>query len=71
MTSILSTDSGCHYPAWVNWVAQDENGSWWGFSVEPLQYDQGWYENEVGSYILLKKTEPNKNWQHSLHRIKN
>ncbi len=58
-----------NYPSWVNWIAQDEDGSWWGFSVEPLKYDRGWYENEVGQYILLKKDKPNKEWAHSIIKI--
>ena len=35
-------------PAWVRWLAQDSDGTWWGYSVEPLRNDNGWYENEVG-----------------------
>ncbi len=49
-----------NYPAWVNWIAQDEDGHWWGFSVEPLKYEHGWYENEVGDYILLEKGKADK-----------
>jgi len=58
-----------NYPNWVNWLAQDEDGYWWGFSVEPLKNHQGWYENEVGGYILLEKDKPNKNWGNSLTKI--
>ena len=36
---------------WVHWLAQDADGAWWGFEVEPLMHDSGWYENEVGRYI--------------------
>ncbi len=59
------------FPDWVNWIAQDEDGHWWGYSVEPLQHDHGWYENEVGNYILLTKEAPNKHWKQSLQKIKN
>ena len=31
-------------PDWVRWVAQDGSGVWWGYSVEPLRNDNGWYE---------------------------
>jgi hypothetical protein len=55
-------------PGWVNWVAQDETGCWWGYSVEPLRYDHGWYENEVGDYIRLGFTEP-RDWAGSLYRV--
>ena len=56
-------------PNWVKWIAQDENGNWWGFSVEPLEHSSGWYENEVGEYVLLFKDEPNYNWKLSLQKI--
>jgi len=36
------------YPSWVNWLAQD--GAWWAYEVEPLQFHKGWYENEIGRY---------------------
>jgi hypothetical protein len=56
-------------PAWVNWIAQDKDGSWWGYSVEPLRNDRGWYENEVGSYRRLGHTVP-ANWSTSLVRVR-
>ncbi|MCW8930688.1 MAG: hypothetical protein OQL19_10665 [Gammaproteobacteria bacterium] len=56
-------------PNWVNWKAQDANGSWWGFEVEPLQNHQGWYENEVGQYIKLYDDIPNPEWQNTLLKI--
>ena len=40
-------------PRWVNWIAQDKSGAWWGYSVEPLRNDHGWYENEVGEYLAV------------------
>ena len=55
-------------PDWVNWVAQDENGVWWGYSAEPLRNDHGWYENEVGEYLRLGVTEP-IHWANSLLRV--
>ena len=54
---------------WVNWVAQDADGAWWGYSVEPLQHHSGWYENEVGETILLKKDNPNPDWKNTLSQI--
>lgn len=56
-------------PDWVNWIAQDSDGAWWGYSVEPLQHHQGWYENEVGQIIKLADDLPNHNWQDSLRQI--
>jgi len=55
-------------PAWVNWVAQDGDGYWWGYSVEPLRNDTGWYENEVGERVRLGQTMPD-NWETSLRAV--
>jgi hypothetical protein len=57
-----------HIPDWVLWVAQDRSGIWWGYSVEPLRSDNGWYENEVGNHIELGETSPDK-WQQSLRKV--
>ncbi|WP_455375565.1 hypothetical protein [Kaarinaea lacus] len=60
-------------PNWVLWIAQDENGAWWGYECEPLQHDTGWYENEVGRRIKLQMTKsdlvPNPQWRSSLKKI--
>ena len=55
-------------PDWVHWIAQDRSGVWWGYSVEPLRNDEGWYENEVGDYIRLGHT-PESDWENSLAKI--
>jgi hypothetical protein len=57
-------------PDWVNWLAQDADGTWWGYEVEPLQHFSGWYENEVGQCILLGKGEANRRWQDTLRKKK-
>lgn len=56
-------------PAWVGWIAQDKSGVWWGFEQEPNQGHDFWYENEVGQYLKLFKTEPNADWRKTLQRI--
>ena len=58
-------------PLWVNWLAQDADGSWWGYQVEPLQHHNGWYENEVGKIVKLTITEPNSSWQSTLTKFNN
>ena len=58
-----------HLPEWVNWVAQDASGTWWGYQVEPLENHHGWYENEVGRIIEICHDQPNLNWRDSLQRI--
>jgi len=56
-------------PVWVNWIAQDADGAWWGFSVEPLEAHVFWYENEVGRYVSLGREAPNKDWRNTLQRV--
>jgi len=53
-------------PNWVNWIAQDANGKWWGYSAEPHCFHQGWYENEVGKTVFLAEGSPNPDWQETL-----
>ncbi|WP_455207651.1 hypothetical protein [Kaarinaea lacus] len=56
-------------PDWVNWVAQDPDGAWWGYECEPLQHDNGWYENEVGRNIKLQSAQANARWHSTLRKI--
>ncbi|MDQ7074760.1 MAG: hypothetical protein Q9O24_06310 [Gammaproteobacteria bacterium] len=55
-------------PAWIEWLAQDENGVWWGFECEPNEGDCYWYENEVGRYLKLATGDKNPAWRASLQR---
>jgi hypothetical protein len=55
-----------HMPAWVNWIAQDADGAWWGYEVEPLMHHKGWYENELGRCIKLAHEQANDDWKNSL-----
>ena len=56
-------------PGWVRWIAQDSTGAWWGYSVEPLRNNSGWYENEVGRFARLGATAPS-DWQNYLERVR-
>ena len=60
--------SSIKVPEWVRYIAQDSDGSWWGYSVEPLQNHRGWYENELGKNIKLITTEINEQWQENLFK---
>jgi len=62
----MTTFRGITLPTWIHWLAQDADGTWWGFEVEPNQSHQGWYENELGRYLKLATTAPNPHWQTSL-----
>ena len=59
----------CHIPEWVNWAAQDSNGNWWGYEIEPLRHENGWYENELGRYVLIATRTENDNWRNNLIKI--
>jgi hypothetical protein len=55
-------------PGWVNWIAQDADGAWWGYEAEPNQQHNGWYENEVGRIVRLGTGAPPDDWQQTLKR---
>jgi len=57
-------------PDWVCWIAQDADGSWWGYQVEPNLSHLSWYENEVGNSICLGKRVLKQDWVSTLKRIK-
>ena len=65
--------SSVDLPEWVLWIAQDEDGAWWGYESEPHQHDKGWYENEVGRRIKIQLTKanpvPNPQWRSSLIKV--
>jgi len=57
-------------PDWVCWIAQDADGIWWGYQVEPNLSHLSWYENEVGRCIRLGKRAQNADWDATLKRLK-
>ena len=67
----MSLKNNSELPHWVIWKAQDANGAWWGYSVEPLEFSEGWYENEIGLRIKIKQSQANPNWKNSLLKIIN
>ncbi|MGB5396445.1 MAG: hypothetical protein WBN96_04800 [Gammaproteobacteria bacterium] len=56
-------------PGWVRWVAQDADGTWWGFEHEPHLADTSWYENEVGRQLKLGSSRSNAAWKESLKKL--
>ena len=57
-------------PEWVGWIAQDADGAWWGYEFEPLCFELGWYENELGRRVRLAVGEPNARWSETLTRMR-
>lgn len=58
--------SNVNVPAWVRYIAQDSDGVWWGYSVDPLQNHRGWYENELGKNIKLLHSEVMGDWRENI-----
>ena len=57
-------------PKWVCWLAQDSDGTWWGYEAEPNQSHTGRYENEVGDSMRLGVKPLLSDWKETLRRIK-
>ena len=57
-------------PDWVCWIAQDADGTWWGYQVEPNLSHCSWYENEVADCVKLTKREENTDWALTLQKIR-
>lgn len=54
----------------LRWVAQDENGVWWGFENKPVPGVHGWFDDEEGLKILLKQEQqPNPEWKQTLREL--
>ena len=69
MNKIFNADSS-EIPDWVCWLAQDADGTWWGYEVEPNLSHLSWYENEVGNSVRLEKGAENSDWILTLKRLK-
>ena len=66
MSSLKPDLSSVNVPEWVRFIAQDSDGSWWGYSVDPLQNHRGWYENELGQNVKLLQGKVVGDWRDSL-----
>lgn len=53
----------------INWVAQDPDGTWWGFENKPFPTVQGWSESGRGRQIKLKQEPPNTDWRSTRHKV--
>ncbi|VAW75700.1 hypothetical protein MNBD_GAMMA15-936 [hydrothermal vent metagenome] len=56
-------------PEWGNWLAQDAGGDWWVYEIEPQEYHQGWYENELGRHEKVAAGFANPEWRKTLGRV--
>jgi|GEM_PF-1440823 pSer/pThr/pTyr-binding forkhead associated (FHA) protein len=54
----------------LNWIAQDENGVWWGFENKPVPGIHGWIDGLDGTKILLKQeNRTNTAWRDTLQKL--
>jgi len=54
----------------LNWIAQDENGVWWGFENKPVPGIHGWIDGLDGTKILLKQENlTNMGWRDTLQKL--
>ncbi len=67
---ILDSADSSEIPTWVCWIAQDADGVWWGYQVEPNLSHLSWYENEVGDSVCLGKGAPGLDWKSTLKRLR-
>ncbi len=63
------SEGGAQQPKTLNWIAQDEEGVWWGFEFQPQSNHSGWADTVRGHRIRLKKESPNPNWRETLQKI--
>lgn len=55
-------------PIWCKWIAVDENGSCWGFSLKPESFVFMWDSYKLGcESVALYKGNPPKNWKDELY----
>jgi len=66
MNSSRPDFSSVDVPEWVRFIAQDSDGSWWGYSVDPLQNHRGWYENELGKNVKLLQGKVVGDWRDNI-----
>lgn len=53
----------------INWVAQDQNGVWWGFEQQPVAESSGWSNFQDTMKLKLKQESPNPGWRETLHKV--
>ena len=67
-------------PDWVNWIAQDASGEWYGYRNKPVVEDYYWRTNDNSKYFIdylsetelpdkfLYKSKPPKDFTQELYR---
>jgi predicted component of type VI protein secretion system len=53
----------------VKWVAQDNEGMWWGFSSKPTEAADGWRTDADESMHQLLQSSINDDWKNTLRKL--
>lgn len=58
-------------PEWVIWIAQDGNGVWNGYDLEPTACNNQWQRIDLnmfntGKFITLERDYPSDKWKETL-----
>lgn len=80
----ITTIDGKSYelPNWVNWLAQDESGVWYGYKIKPEAHVTCWLQ-DMASVMITRVhpptpkdkeeqapvPEPNPNWKQTLQSV--
>lgn len=56
-------------PKEVQWVAQDNEGMWWGFLSKPSENTHGWSAETNEHIHQLIQCRANGNWKHTLRKL--
>lgn len=60
-------------PDWVEWIAQDKDGTWFGYEVEPKTGKDivpgEWIARNHNHIELADSAETSPNWQQSLRKV--
>lgn len=51
-------------PEWANYIAMDEDGTWWWFENEPRKVGNGWNFGGQSSLVFFEYSE----WSETLER---
>ncbi len=56
-------------PEEVEWVAQDDEGMWWGFSSKPFESEHGWKTEANEDMYQLLQASNNEDWKQTLRKL--
>lgn len=55
-------------PVYINWIAQDADGDWYGYDEKPEKRGNYWYGYHLSKSYYLKESDPNEEWYNTLEQ---